>query len=79
MDTEYDISLKKGIANIEYDLTIDVAKQKQYEEELAKLDEEKEIVKLEKADDGNIYLQAGTYEIKISANGDSTSSSLKIK
>lgn len=74
-----DIQLKKGIAQVEYDLTINLSKQKKYEDELTKLTESEEKVELKPADDGNIYLQAGSYEIKITANGNTSNSTFKIK
>ena len=73
------VQLKKGISQITYDLTIDLSKQKKYEKKLSKLDEDKKKVKLEKADDGNIYLKSGSYEIKISGDGKTTTSKFKLK
>ncbi len=81
-DTEIqntNVLLKKGISEITYDLTIDPSKKKKYEKKLAKMDEDKKKVELEKADNDKYYLLPGTYEIKLTANGKTSTSTFKLK
>lgn len=73
------LQLKKGISEITYDLTIDPSKKKKYEKLLTNLNDSKEKVELEKAENDKIYLQAGTYEIKLMSDGKTTSSKFKLK
>lgn len=73
------VQLKKGICEINYDLTIDSAKKNKYEKILTKMSEDEEKIELEKAKDGNIYLQPGNYEIKISGGGKTSTSKFKLK
>lgn len=73
------VQLKKGISEVTYDLTIDASKKKKYEKKLSKLSEDKEKIELEKADDGNIYLQPGTYKLKIKGGGKTTEATFKLK
>jgi len=74
-----DIQLRKGIAETIYDLTIDPSKKKKFEKQLSKLSEDKKKVTLETADDGKIYLQPGTYDIKIISEGKTSTSTFKLK
>ena len=74
-----DVQLKKGISQITYDLTIDPSNQKKYKKQLSKLTEDKSKIELKQADDGNIYLRPGTYEIKLMGDGKTSSSKFKLK
>lgn len=74
-----DVDLKKGIAHIVYDLTIDKSKKKNYEKKITKLNDEEKKVELKKADNDLIYLQPGTYEIKLSAGSKTSKATFKLK
>lgn len=74
-----DVELKKGISSIDYDLSIDSSKKKKYEKKLSKLSEDKKKVQVKKADTGKIYLQPGTYEIKLSEGSNVSTSTFKVK
>jgi len=74
-----DVELKKGIAQITYNLNINPKMKKKYAQKLTEIREADEEVKLEAADDGMIYLRPGVYEIQISYGDKSTSADLEIK
>jgi len=73
------VDLKKGVSEVVYNLTIDASKKKKYEKKLAKMSEKKTKVELKEADDGNFYLRPGTYDIKISCNGKTSTSTFELK
>ncbi|MGB0839460.1 MAG: hypothetical protein ACPGXL_04930, partial [Chitinophagales bacterium] len=71
---------KKGLNYIKYDLTVEESSKSAYETHLnEEVEEEKEQVMLEKADDDNYYLQPGTYTITVEGNGKTSSTDLEIK
>ncbi|MDF1696458.1 MAG: glycosyl hydrolase [Saprospiraceae bacterium] len=74
-----DIQLAKGIAEITYDLSFDQKQKKKFEGALAKANESKKDLTIEASDNGKMYIQPGTYEIKIEADGHTTSSTFKLK
>ncbi|MEM9548132.1 MAG: glycosyl hydrolase [Bacteroidota bacterium] len=73
------IELKKGVAQVTYDLTVDASKKKTYEKKLSEQNEDESDVELKEADNGKIYLHPGTYEIKITRNGKTSTSTFKLK
>ncbi|MCU0324354.1 MAG: glycosyl hydrolase, partial [Spirosomaceae bacterium] len=69
-----------GLNFTSYDLTIDESAKADYEKYLndTKKKDEKEI-KLEKADDGKIYIRGGKYKVVFEANGSKSEKDLEIK
>ena len=63
------IDLKNGIATYEYDMSIDPNKSKELDKYLNDGKSKAEKVKVEKADNGKIYLQKGEYTIRIESGG----------
>lgn len=59
------IDLKKGLQTVRYDMTIDASNKKKAEKCLSRINTDKSKVELMEADNGKIYLPAGTYDIKI--------------
>lgn len=56
----------QGLNYLPYSLTVDVEKMEAYQQELSdKKKKEEEEIKLEKADDGKLYLQPGVYTIVV--------------
>ena len=73
------IDLKNGIATYEYDMSIDPTKSKELEKYVNDGKEKEEKVKVEKADNGKMYLQKGEYTIRIESGGMKSEEVLVVK
>jgi len=72
------VNLKKGLQSIAYDMTIDASNKKRAEKCLSRLGANKSKVELKEADNGLIYLLAGTYNLQIKQGAKITEQQLKL-
>ncbi|MFH1197314.1 MAG: glycosyl hydrolase [bacterium] len=77
---EKEISADAGLNYFKYNLTVDEEAIKDYQKELNENKKEDEIeIKIKKADDGNIYLYKGTYDVILTSGDVKVSGNLVVK
>lgn len=77
---EFEADCVRGLNYLPYDLSLDGEILNEYQEILNEDRQEDEMpIKLEKADNGKIYLYEGQYEIIVEKDGETKSTSLEIK
>ena len=71
------ITVKKGLSQVTYDMSVDESNKKKYEKALNKESEKK--IQLKASDNNVIYLKPGTYIVQVSMNGTTSEQSLTLK
>jgi hypothetical protein len=73
----FSTELKKGLNYIKYDLSLGKGMEKSYESFLNSKSEE--AVEVKAAENGMVFLQAGTYTVKVTKDGVTESTKLMVK